>query len=150
MFHGTFEHAIDEKGRVNVPVAFREALRGAVEDRLFVTNFLFQKVRCLDVYSAPAWLELQGRLREKPQFDPNVINFLNYYLSGAQGCPLDKQGRMLVPARLREYAGLKRDVVFTGALDKFRLWDRDAWAPVFARGEQVLIENPNILAELKI
>lgn len=150
MFHGTFEHVIDEKGRVNVPVRYRDALRGGGDERLFITNFIIQNVRCLDVHPAAAWLDLEGRLRAKPQFDPKIISFFNYYFAGAQECQLDKQGRILVPPRLREYAGLKKDVVFTGALDKFRIWDRDSFAPIFSSGEQMLIENPGILSEIGI
>jgi MraZ protein len=150
MFHGRFEHAIDSKGRVNVPVKYRDVLRGSGDDRLFVTNFVIQKVRCLDVYPSAAWMQLEARLREKPQFDPRIINFFNYYFAGAQDCQLDKQGRILIPPGLREYAGLAKDVVFTGALDKFRIWDRDSFTPVFSSGEQMLIEDPSILTEMGI
>jgi MraZ protein len=151
MFHGTFEHTIDEKGRVNVPVKFRDHLRATGDDRLFFTNFIVKGVKCLDVYPYAAWVELESRLREKPQFDPNVIDFFhNYYFAGAHECQLDKQGRVLVPPLLRQYASLKRDVMFTGALAKFRLWDRDAWAPVFRSGEQLLMENPSFLGQIGI
>jgi MraZ protein len=151
MFRGTFEHAIDDKGRVNVPARFRDVLRASEDDRLFITNFFVHNVRCLDVYPYAAWLQLEARLREKPQFDPSVISFFqNYYLPGAQECLIDRQGRVLIPPRLREYANLKKDVVFTGALDKFRLWDREAWQPVFSTGEQSLMNNPNILSAIGI
>lgn len=150
MFFGCFEHSIDDKGRVNVPVVFRNALRGAGEERLFVTNFIYQSVRCLDVYPPETWFQFLERLRQKPQLDPRMILIQNYYLAGTQECQLDKQGRILIPPRLREYAGLTRDVVFTGAVDKFRIWGREAFSSIFLGGEQALIENPNLFSEFAL
>jgi MraZ protein len=149
MFFGTFEHSIDEKGRVNVPAKFRDTLRASGDDRLFITNFVFQNVHCLDVYPPAAWFRFLGRVQERPQLDPRIINVVqNYYLAGTQECQIDRQGRILIPPRLRDYAGLKKDAIFAGALEKFRIWDRDSFGPVSASGEQTLIENPNILTEL--
>jgi MraZ protein len=134
---------------VNVPSKFRDALRAAGDDRLFVTNFITQNVRCLDVYPAAAWVQFLERVKERPQLDPRIINVVqNYYLAGTQECQLDRQGRVLIPTHLRDYAGLNRDVVFTGAGNKFRLWDRDSFGPVFKSGEQSLVDNPNILVEI--
>jgi MraZ protein len=151
MYYGRFEYAIDEKGRVNVPVKFRDLLRASGDDRLFLTNFITQNVRCLDIYPYSEWQKLEARVREKPQFDPNIINFFhNYYFAAAQDVTIDKQGRILVPPDLREYAGLTGNVLFTGAVDKFRLWDREAYKPVRAAGEQALIDNPNLLTGMGI
>jgi len=150
MFRGTFEHAIDDKSRVSVPARFREILQATGDDRVVITNFLFQATRCLDVYPIAAWSQLEERLRAQPQFNPRVVNFLNYYVSSAQDCVLDKQGRILLPGSLRDYAGLKRDVVFTSALDKFRIWDREAWTRVFGEAERQLMDHPEDLTELGI
>jgi len=149
MFFGTFEHLIDDKGRVNVPSKYREALKKSGDERLFITNFITQNVRCLDVYPAAAWSQFLERVQQKPQLDPRVINVVqNYYVAGAQECQVDRQGRVLIPTILRDYAGLKKDVVFTGAVGMFRIWDRDSYAPVFKSGEQELVENPRILVDL--
>ena len=148
MFRGTFDQKIDEKGRINVPAKFRDVLRTSDDERLFITNFAVQDVRCLDAYPYSVWLQLEARLRERGDRSPEVIQFFqNYYFPGAQECQLDKQGRLLVPPRLREYAALAKDVIFTGALDKFRIWDRDAWQPVFAAGEQT-VSSPGVVSEL--
>src|SRR5216684_6745930 len=94
MFRGTFEHAIDEKGRVSVPARYREALQATNDDRVVITNFLFgSSARCLDVYPHAVWAEFEDRLRLKPQFDPRFLRFHNYYVAAAQDCVLDKQGR---------------------------------------------------------
>jgi MraZ protein len=150
MFRGTFEHTIDDKGRISVPARFREMLQATDDDRLVITNFLISSVRCLDVYPHAAWVQLEERLRAKPQFDQRVLRFQNYYFAAAHDCVLDKQGRILLPPVLREYAGLTRDVVFTSALEKFRIWDRDQWKRVFGEAEQSIMERPEDLTELGI
>jgi MraZ protein len=150
MFRGKFEHTIDDKGRVSVPVRFREFLQATNDDRVVITNFIISETRCLDVYPHAAWVRLEEQLREKPQFDQRVMRFQNFYFANAHECVLDKQGRILLPPTLREYAGLKKDAVFTSALDKFRIWDKEQWNRVFGEAEQGIIERPEELNELGI
>jgi MraZ protein len=150
MFRGTFEHTVDEKGRVSVPARFREALEGMNDRRLVITNFQIDGHRCLDVYPFSAWLKLEEQLRTKPQFDPRVLKFITFYVSAAQDCELDRHGRILLPPTLREFAGLKRDVVFASAIDKFRIWDRDVWQQVFHAAAEELAGNPGTLEELGV
>ncbi len=149
MFRGTFEQRIDEKGRVNVPVTFRDVLKGPDELQLMVTNFTVRKVRCLDVYPYAAWLRLEARLQDE-DLPSNVIEFFqNYYFPGAHECQLDRQGRLLIPPRLRDHARLGKDLVFTGVGSKFRIWDRDAWQPVFDGAEEN-VDDPNVVSTLRI
>ena len=150
MFRGKFEHTIDDKGRVSVPARFREFLQATNDDRVVITNFFMGSARCLDVYPYAAWVELEQRLQSKPQFDQRVMHFQNYYFANAHDCLLDKQGRILLPPSLREYARLKRDVVFTSATKKFRIWDREEWQKVFGESEQAIMERPEDLTELGI
>lgn len=150
MFRGMFEHTIDEKGRVAVPARFRETLQATNDDRLVITNFSMSSVRCLDVYPYAAWLRLEERMLAQPQFNQRIMRFQNYYFAAAHECVLDKQGRILLPPTLRDYAALKRDVVFTSALEKFRLWDREQWKRVFGEAEQAITECPEDLNELGI
>jgi MraZ protein len=148
MFRGTFEHPIDEKGRVSVPLKFREPLRVGGDERLVITNFVIEKLRCLQAFPFEAWLQLEARLRAKPQFDQKLTVFKQFYLGGAHECPIDRQGRILIPPRLREYAGLKKDAVFVGDLDKFNIWNRDIYSPVNAAGEQLLMGDQGFLSEI--
>ncbi|MGD0949431.1 MAG: division/cell wall cluster transcriptional repressor MraZ [Candidatus Binatia bacterium] len=150
MFRGKFEHTIDEKGRVAIPARFRESLLANNDDRLIITNFVVSSVRCLDVYPYTVWQQLEERLRAQPQFTQRMTRFQNYYFTAAHECTLDKQGRVLLPPTLREYAGLKKDVMFTSALWKFRLWDREQWNRVFGEAEQYIIDNPEDLDDLGI
>jgi len=150
LFRGTFEHTIDEKGRVSVPAKFRDMLQARDDDRLVITNFVIGTSRCLDVYPHAAWVQLEERLHARPQFNQRILHFQNYYFSAAQDCVLDKQGRILLPPTLRDYAGLKKDVVFTSAGAKFRIWDLATWKKVFREAEKVIMERPEDLNELGI
>ncbi len=150
MFRGTFEHTIDDKGRVSVPSRFREILLASNDDRVVITNFRLGQAPCLDVYPYAAWARLEEEFSARPQFDPLVIKFQNYYFAAAQDCVLDKQGRILLPTPLRDYARLKKDVAFTSALTKFRIWDRDLWRQVFGEAEEALMERPEALSGLRL
>jgi MraZ protein len=150
MFRGMFEHTIDAKGRVAIPARFRESLLANNDDRLIITKFVVSSIRCLDVYPYTVWQQLEERLRAQPQFTQRMMKFQNYYFAAAHECTLDKQGRVLLPPTLREYAGLKKDVMFTSALTKFRLWDREQWNQVFGEAEQYIIDNPEDLDDLGI
>lgn len=150
MFRGTFEHTIDEKGRIAVPMRYREVLQGLGDDRLIITNFFFGSAKCLDVFPHDQWVKLEESLAAKPQFNQRILWFQQYYVSAAQECVVDKQGRVLMPPGLRSYAGLEKDVVFTPAFSKFRMWSRETWRQVHGEAERGLMENPEQLSELGI
>ena len=143
MFRGSFEHTVDEKGRVSIPAKFREILLKLEDERLVATKFILDSRRCLDVYPQTAWDKFEDELKEKPRFEENFLKLENFYFSNAQDCVLDKQGRILLPPVLREYAGLKKEVVFSGAREKFRIWDKTVWLQINEEAEQFLVDNPN-------
>lgn len=149
MFRGTFEQRIDEKGRVNVPAKFRDVLNELGDDRLFVTNFRVGDVRCLEARPYSEWLKLEARVAARSDLSAGAMEFYdNFYLPGAQECPIDKQGRLLVPPGLREYAALVKEVVFAGGRGKFRIWDKTKWSTVHLAGEQRGVGDPSVLTEL--
>ncbi len=148
MFRGTFEHTIDAKGRLSVPSRFRDVLLSKSDDRIVITNFVIDGSRCLDVYPIDEWIRFEEEIKKKPRFERHMVLFQNYYLGGASECIVDKQGRILVPPLLRQYAGLKRDVVLVSALDKFRVWDKEAWKKVFTEAEEKLMQDPDFLGDL--
>jgi len=116
MFRGLHEYTIDQKGRVSVPVKFREAL-GAVEDtKIIVTTALDP---CLVAYSYEEWQAFETRLSALSQFDPNVLKLKRLYVAAATECEVDKSGRIALPPELREYAGLDKDVIFAGMVKTF-------------------------------
>jgi len=148
MFRGTFEYPIDDKGRVSVPLKFREILRASGDERLVITNFVIEKAHCLQAFPYEAWLQLEARLRARPQFDQKLTVFKHYYLGGAHECQIDRQGRILVPPRLRDYAGLKKGAVFVGDLDKFNIWEPETYSPVTSAGEELLMGDQSFLLEI--
>ncbi|HXG51480.1 MAG TPA: division/cell wall cluster transcriptional repressor MraZ [candidate division Zixibacteria bacterium] len=150
MFRGTFEHTLDAKGRLSIPVKFRDVLTGKGDDRIIITNFVVGGNRCLDIYPLDEWLRLEEEIRKRPKFDPKMVMFQNYYLGGACECVVDKQGRILIPPLLRQYANLRRNVVLVSALEKFRVWDQETWKKVFADAEEKLLQDPDFLGDLAI
>jgi transcriptional regulator MraZ len=148
VFRGSFEHAVDEKGRVSIPAKFREILTGFQDDRLIATKFILHSFRCLDVYPFAEWERFEEELIKKPRFDENFLKMENFYLSNAYECTVDKQGRILLPPMLREYAGLKKDIIFTSALQKFRIWDKETWQKFNEESEKDLTQNPNLFSSL--
>ncbi len=148
MFRGRYEHTIDSKGRLSIPSRFREILLGKGDERLVITNFVIDSMRCLDVYPFDEWLRFAEEIKKKPRFDRRMVMFQNYYLAAACECDVDKQGRVLSPPLLRQSAGLKRDVVLVAALEKFRLCDKEAWKKIFAEAEEKLMQDPDFLGDL--
>lgn len=127
MFRGRFEHAIDEKGRLAIPARFRLELGNHEEPTVIVTNF----EKCLVAYPLEEWERLETKLAQLPQFDPKIIAFQRYFISGATECQLDKSGRILIPSTLRQYANLQKDCILLGNLNKFEIWSAETWHPEF-------------------
>jgi len=151
MFRGSFAQKIDEKGRVSFPARFREVLASTGSDQLCVTNFRSEGQPCLDVYPYSKWLELEERLQKRTDRAPNVIKFFqNFYFPGVQECQIDKQGRILLMPRLRDWAQLEKDVMFAGVGNVLRIFSLGNWDKVFKSGEQNLADAPEVLQELGI
>lgn len=124
MFRGRYEHTMTDKGRISVPAKFRDVLNDKYgEESLIITNF----DRCLIVYPLKEWNEIERRAAELPQFKQEVISFLRHLIGNADDCPIDGQGRILLPQSLRNHAQIKRDVVMIGMLTKFEIWAKEIW-----------------------
>ena len=150
MFRGSFPHTIDDKGRVAIPGKWRDLLSADDDNRLVLTRFMVDRARCLDAYPYGEWLRFEESMMKQRRFSPAVLKFESYYIARAHDCQIDKQGRILVPPQLREYAGLERDVVLAGVLTKFRLWSRDGWEQVDQAAEQAMIDDPGFLEGLDL
>lgn len=119
---GEFKHAIDTKGRLFIPAKLREDL-GAV---FYIT---IAPDNCLSAYSSASWDTFLEKFKAMPQTKKQKIRALFAY---AAKCELDGQGRILVPQKLRDYAGLTKDVSIIGVGDHAEIWDAEAWAKVEA------------------
>jgi MraZ protein len=147
MFRGQFEHAIDAKGRTSFPSRFRDVLGGG-DVRLVLTRAVFDK--CLHLYPLRGWEELEAKIADMPQFDPNVVAFRRRYLSAAVECELDKQGRVLVPPSLREHAELTSGVVWAGMGRTAELWSRERWEAAHAMSEAELTSFKTAMEQLRL
>ena len=120
MFMGEYNHSVDAKGRLIVPSKFREQLG----NEFVVTKGLDG---CLFVYSQEEWKRIEESLREKPLTSKDARKFMRFFFAGAANCEVDKQGRILLPAHLREFAGLEKDVVLVGVGSRVEIWSKDKW-----------------------
>jgi MraZ protein len=150
VFSGRFDHALDEKGRVSIPVRFRDVLQAEGHDRLFITNHILERERCLVLYPPREFDELAARIREKARFDRNVQLFQTFYIGGAHEVEADRQGRILIPPKLREFARLDREVTFSAQIDHFQLWDRAVLGRVLQSAEEQLIADPEFFGKLNL
>jgi MraZ protein len=120
VFLGEHQHTLDAKGRIILPARFRDRLAGGLV-------FAPGQDRCIDVYPVTTFERRVEELRGLPREDQRVRAYLRTFLAGAHQDAPDAQGRVTVPPRLRQYAGLDRDLTVVGADEKVEIWDRDGW-----------------------
>jgi MraZ protein len=149
MFSGRFDHALDEKGRVSVPARFRDVLQAEGHDRMYITNHILEREHCLALYPPRAWEELTSKIREKARFDRNIQLFQTFYIGGAHEVEADRQGRILVPPKLRDFARLDKEVTFSAQIDHFQLWDRAVLGRVLSSAEE-LMADPEFFGKLNL
>ena len=121
MFMGEYNHIIDAKGRLIIPARFRELLG----EEFILTKGLDG---CLSIYPMDAWEAFETKLRALPLTNKTARTFTRFFVAGATNCELDRQGRILVPQTLREFAGLEKEVVLTGNLDRIEIWSKEKWS----------------------
>lgn len=120
MFIGEYQHSIDEKGRLAIPIKFRSDLaKGAV-----VTRGLDN---CLFIYSQEEWQKLADKLTKLPISKYNTRAFGRFMLAGAMDLEVDKQGRVIIPDYLRKYAGIKKEAIVAGLYNRLEVWNEEAW-----------------------
>ncbi len=120
MFMGEYNHSIDAKGRVIVPAKFRESLG----DEFVVTQGLDG---CLFVFPNEEWNVFEEKLKTLPMANKDARKFVRFFLAGAAQLEVDKQGRILLPSVLREFAGLEKDVALVGVGSRVEIWDKQRW-----------------------
>jgi MraZ protein len=116
---GEFNHSIDAKGRIIIPSKFREDL-----GEEFVLTLGLDG--CLFAYPNSEWEIFVEKLKTLPG-TKEARQLQRYFMAGAAACEVDKQGRILIPAKLRESAGLEKDIVFVGVLNKIEIWSKERW-----------------------
>ena len=124
MFIGEYHHTIDEKGRIIIPVKFREELGN---------NFIITRgiENCLFVYSEENWAKITNKLNSLPFTKKDARTFNRFFMSGATSVELDKQGRVNISKPLIDYASLIKDCVIIGTGDRLEVWSQESWESFF-------------------
>jgi len=134
LFRGTHHYRIDAKGRLPVPAPFRRALEERGESGV-VATLLDQ---CLAVYPSAEWQRLERQLEQLPAFNRAAKALSRLLVSRAADCELDVQGRILLPPPLRAAAGLEREAVVIGVLNRFEVWRPERWESFLVESERLL------------
>jgi len=119
MFRGRHDHSIDTKGRLSIPTGFRQEILRRSERPPVLTNYK----NYLALYPYEDWLVIEQNLMTKSKLQPDVLAYTRFVISGSTECPIDNQGRILVPPSLREHANLEKKVTLAGVLDCIEIWD---------------------------
>ena len=150
MFGGRFSNTLDDKGRVAIPVKYREALAASGQDRIVVTRFKINGFPCLEAYDGNAWNDLVTSVQASKAgaFGMSRAMFESVYIGEAQLCQPDKQGRILLPPTLRAHAQLTTEVVFVGVGNRFQLFDPAIREKQTEQFFEQLGENPDMLNDV--
>lgn len=144
MFRGRFFNVMDDKGRITIPPRYREILKAHQEQHLIVTNL----DGYLLAFPLSEWEVIEQRLSQLSILDKKFRSFQRFFVSGASECPFDRQGRILLPPSLRDYARLDKDVVLAGMVRCFEIWDRSRWDQEMTRIDD--LETDEVRKELGI
>ena len=120
MFRGEYSHTVDAKGRLIIPMKFREQLG----EECIVTRGLDG---CLFIFESGEWEAYEEKLRKLPMTNKNARSFVRFLSGGATPCEFDKQGRILLPATLRKFAGIEKDVILAGLPNRIEIWSEQKW-----------------------
>jgi transcriptional regulator MraZ len=143
MFIGEYQHTIDPKKRVAMP----SKCRGDLGNRVVVTRGMD---RCLFVYPLKTWEKLAEKLGNLPVGEAGTRSFIRLMLAGATDVDIDKQGRVLIPDYLKEYAGLKKNVTVAGLFDRLEVWDQAKWSAYKNKAEKNSDEIAEQLGKLGV
>ena len=124
MFYGEYEHSMDRKGRLIIPSKFREVFKENYVERFFVTRGLDT---CLFVFAEDEWKKQESRFRSLSFTNREARQFNRIYFSGACEVTCDRQGRILVPQYLKDFAKIKNDAIVVGVSNRMEIWAKDQW-----------------------
>lgn len=129
MFMGEYQHSIDDKGRMIIPVKFRELLG---------TSFVVTRGldHCLFVYPKEEWAVLEQKLKSLPLMKSDARAFTRFFFSGATECEWDKQGRVNLPSNLRDYAKLEKECIVLGVSNRMEIWSKPIWNEYYDQSEE--------------
>jgi len=138
MFIGEYQHSVDDKSRVAVPGKFRAKLKGGAVITRGLDN-------CLVLYTKEEWAKMAEKLSSLPISQQNARAFARLMLAGAMDVELDKQGRIILPTYLKEYAKIFKEVIIAGLFNRIEIWAHSAWKEYSSKAEK---DSNNIAEQL--
>jgi MraZ protein len=133
MFYGEYLHSIDRKGRIILPAKFRESAKAHFIEKFFVTRGLD---KCLFMFSEEEWRTQESKFKAISFTKQQARTFNRLYFSGAVEVSPDKQGRILLPQYLKDFAQIKRDVMIVGVSNRIEIWAKDKWQEFYGSSRQ--------------
>jgi len=147
VFRGRYEYTIDSKGRISIPSKFREILNEKYDTRLVITNF----DHCLVAFPYEEWsTSVEQKIGSLSILRKETSAFLRFFYSSAIDCLIDKQGRLLIPPTLRDYANLQKDIVLVGEGVFIEIFAKERWQLVAQKAEESFDQIREALANLGI
>ena len=144
MFYGEYEHTIDKKGRLIIPAKFRETLKENYVEKFYITKGLD---KCLFVFTEEEWKRQEQKLRALPFTRRKSRSFNRVFFSGTYEAICDKQGRILLPQKLKDFAGISKRVTIIGISSRFEIWDSQTWKKVYEEKSDEYEDNAETLFE---
>ena len=132
-YTGTHLRTLDDKSRLAIPKPFRDALCGPDQGTLVIAP---ETERALALFSEAQFQQRADEIRSRSESNQDARTFLPLYFSQAASVEIDKQGRIRIPDRLMEFAGLKHEVMLLGVNDRVEVWDREHWDGFLSDNEQ--------------
>lgn len=123
MFRGSSFHTIDSKGRIIIPARFRDVIKVGGGNGVVVTRL----DKALFVYALDEWSKIESRILSVAETSEYMRRFRRVFIGGAFDCACDKQGRVLIPPVLRQYAELEKDIVLVGQITHFEVWSKEKY-----------------------
>lgn len=133
MFYGEYEHGMDKKGRLIIPSKFRESFKEYGVEKFYITRGLD---KCLFMFTESEWKSQESKFKSISFTKAEARKFNRLYFSGASDIECDKQGRILIPKYLKDYAGIKRDVMIVGVSSRIEIWSKEAWQSYYNNSKE--------------
>ena len=124
MFYGEYHHSLDSKDRVIIPSRFREIFKESYSEKLFITR---SPDKCLFLFTEQDWRDQEKEFSKQPFTSRDSRQFNRLLFSGAMDVVLDRQGRILIPNLLKEYAGINQEIVIIGVSNRIEIWGKEEW-----------------------
>lgn len=144
MFYGEYAHSIDHKGRLILPSRLRDVAKNNFVEKFYITRGLD---KCLFMLGEEEWRTVEQKFKNIPFTKQDARKFNRFFFSGAVEIVPDKQGRILMPAYLKEFAGIKRDVVILGVANRIEIWAKEVWGEFYGTNLESFEETAEKLME---